>query len=253
MSLSRPPADESARHAHVMRFLSSRDFAPGAVIATDPRAIVLDLEAGSRSLGEPLANLPVDRFSQLVDRAMERAGTGYAYGRWGERREIYSSELFAEPNPEDERRSVHMGIDVFCAAGTPVYAPIDGRVHVKANNAAELDYGPLLVLEHATPDGVPFFTLYGHLSSAGYAHIRQGQNVGRGDRIADVGSPPENGNWPPHLHLQLILDLKGLGADFPGVARPSEADHWLALSPSPAVFFPGVTASSLDARGGGRP
>jgi len=251
MPLYRIPADERARHAQVMRYLSSPDLAPAAVIATDARAIVLDLAAGSRSLGEPLANLSVDRFSQLVDRAMERAGTGYAYGRWGERREIYSSELFAEPNPDDERRSVHMGVDVFCAAGTPVCAPLAGRVHIKANNAAELDYGPLLVLEHATADGVPFFTLYGHLSSTGYAHLRAGQEVGRGDRLADVGRPPENGNWPPHLHLQLILDLKGLGADFPGVARPSEADYWLSLSPSPAMFFAGATADSLDARGGG--
>ncbi|MDH4256343.1 MAG: peptidoglycan DD-metalloendopeptidase family protein [Gammaproteobacteria bacterium] len=231
-----------------MEFLASPRLDPAPVIRLDDRAIVLDLGAGSLALGEPLADLPVERFSELVDRAMAAAGTGYALGRWAERREIYSSVLFAEADPAAERRSVHLGVDVFCAAGTPVHAPLDGRVHIKANNAAELDYGPLLVLEHATPGGEAFHTLYGHLGSAGCAHVRQGQAVRRGERIATVGSPPENGNWPPHLHLQLILDLLELGADFPGVARPAELDRWLALSPSPAMFFPGIDAAALDGR-----
>jgi len=246
MRVARASAGDAEHRAHVLDYL--RSASPVAPIETDERAIVLDMAEGSRALGEALAGLAVDRFSLLVDRAMKTAGTAYAYGRWGERREIYSSELFAEGEADAERRSVHMGVDVFCAAGTPVRAPLAGRVHIKGNNAALLDYGPLLVLEHETPHGDTFFTLYGHLGSAGYAHIRQGQDVGRGELIAQVGSPPENGNWPPHLHLQLILDLRGLGADFPGVARPSEQDHWLALSPLPAMFFPDMDAARLDGR-----
>lgn len=64
-----------------------------------------------------------------------------------------------------------------------------------------------------------------------------GQELTAGDQIAAVGSPPENGNWPPQLHLQLILDLLDLDADFPGVATASQQELWCALSPSPACFF----------------
>jgi murein DD-endopeptidase MepM/ murein hydrolase activator NlpD len=233
----------------VMACLGSPQLRPAPIIKTDGRAIVLDLGAGSESLGEPLRNLPVERFGQLVDRAMANAGTAFAFGRWGEPRDLYSNDLFDnEAGASSEKRSVHMGLDLFCVAETPVYAPLDGRIHIKANNAAELDYGPLLVLEHETPSGETFYSLYGHLSSAGVAHVEQGQAVAAGARIATVGAPPENGNWPPHLHFQLILDLLGLGADFPGVAYPSQQSAWLALSPLPAMFFPECDPDLLDGR-----
>ena len=152
----------------------------------------------------------------------------------------------AESARDLESRSIHMGVDVFCKAGTPVFAPLDGRVHIKANNAAELDYGPMLVLEHEAPTGESFYSLYGHLSLSGIEHVSQGQPVLAGDRIATIGTAPENGNWPPHLHFQLILDLLGLDADFPGVAMRSQQSIWLALSPLPGMFFPECDASLLD-------
>jgi hypothetical protein len=48
------------------------------------------------------------------------------------------------------------------------------------------------------------------------------------------------------LHFQLILDLLGLDADFPGVALRSQQDVWLGLSPLPGMFFPACTMNSLD-------
>lgn len=217
------------------------------VVRTDARATVLDLSVGSRDLGERLAGLSVERFGELVEGALKRRETGFGYGRWGESREFYESELFAG-GPEGERRSIHLGVDVFCAGGTPVHVPLDGRVHLKAVNAGELDYGPLLVLRHETPDGTPFYTLYGHLALAGSRHLAQGDRVVAGDRIATVGLPPENGNWPPHLHFQVIVDLLGMGAAFPGVAYPREQHAWLALSPLPAAFFPQCPRGALDGR-----
>jgi len=231
----------------VMDYLLSPEFEAAAIVSTDSRIIFLDLSIGSEALGVPLKNLPVERFSQLVEQRLESADTGFAFGRWGEPRELYSSELFVkEPLQNVESRSIHIGVDLFCKAGTPVFAPLAGRVHIKANNAVELDYGPMIVLEHMTPTGESFYSLYGHLSLDGVAHISEGQQVSAGDRIATIGSAPENGNWPPHLHFQLILDLLGLGADFPGVALRSRQDVWLAMSPLPGMFFPECDANSLD-------
>jgi len=235
--------------ASITEYLDSDDLKPASMIRTDSRAIVLDLSIGSTALGQSLANIPVERFGQLVNQAMADADSEFAFGRWGEARELYSSDLFDNGAADTaEPRVVHMGVDVFCKAETMVYAPLDGRVHIKTNNTAELDYGPMLILEHATAAGQPFFSLYGHLSLNGIAHLEAGQRVSAGDSIATVGSPPENGNWPPHLHFQLILDLLGLGAGFPGVALRSQQVSWLALSPLPAVFFPQCGREKLDGR-----
>jgi murein DD-endopeptidase MepM/ murein hydrolase activator NlpD len=213
------------------------------VIDTDGKAIVLDLSTGSHLRGEPVADLDVNRLSQLIDEAMAEAGTGYAFGRYAEPRELYNSEHFTGGT---ESRTVHLGLDLFCGAQTPVFAPLDAKVEVLANNQRELDYGPMLVLRHEGPGGDKFFTLYGHLGPEVLDDLQTGQAISAGQRIATVGSPPGNGNWPPHLHFQLILDLKDLGADFPGVASASEQEYWLGLSPSPAGFFPGYEAQQLE-------
>ncbi len=231
----------------VMAFLRSAALEPAAIIETDGKAKVFDLSRGSMDLGEPLSGLAVERFCRLVNRAMASAGTDFAYGRWGERRDVYNNALFAAEHSE-ARREVHLGIDVFCAPGTPVVAPLDARVHVKANNARELDYGPMLILTHETPDGHRFHSLFGHLALASIEALSVGQRIAKGEAIAAVGAPPENGNWAPHLHFQLILDLLGLGADFPGVAYPSQQETWLRLSPLPDMFFPDCDAKLLDGR-----
>ena len=234
------------RATELTSYLRSPELKPVTIVRTDGNAIVLDLSRGSMMLGEPLSGLAVDRFSRLIEKAMAAAGTGFAFGRWAERREVYSNDLFASDATE-AIRDVHLGIDVFCSSGTPVHAPLDGVVRIKANNAQELDYGPLLILEHESRDGDAFFSLYGHLAAKSVASIEEGQRIAAGEKIAEIGAPPENGNWPPHLHFQLILDLLELDAAFPGVAFAGQLDMWLALSPLPDRFFPECAPEALDA------
>ena len=215
------------------------------VIRTDGKAIVLDLSSGSRLRDEVAANLDVEHLSRLIDETMADAGTGFAFGRYAEPRDIYNNDHFAAVDVA-EHRTIHLGLDLFCVAGTPVFAPLDGKVELLANNARELDYGPMVVLRHENGSDEPFFTLYGHLGLEVLDLLETGQSVSAGQQIATVGSPPQNGNWPPHLHLQVILDLLDLGVDFPGVACKSQQDYWLGLSPSPAAFFPECEAQELE-------
>jgi murein DD-endopeptidase MepM/ murein hydrolase activator NlpD len=215
------------------------------VIATDGKATVLDLSVGSRLRGKDIKTLGVSEFSELIDEVMREADTAFAFGRYAEPRELYSNEDFAS-DETGESRTIHMGLDLFCVADTPVHAPLDGTVELLVNNDRELDYGPMIVLRHATDTGQIFYTLYGHLSLNTLDSIAQGQEVRAGEQIATVGAPPHNGNWPPHLHLQLVLDLMSLDADFPGVAYASKQDYWLTLSPSPAAFFPQYDAKLLE-------
>ena len=166
-----------------------------AIIETDGNAVILDLSRGALLCGRPVAGLDVDGLSALIGKTMAEAETSFAFGRWAEPRELYTSDNFAGDG-NAEPRTVHMGIDLFCAAGTPVRAPLDGVVAILANNDDELDYGPLVVLEHANGEGGCFYTLYGHLSLDTLERVSVGQQVAAGERIASVGEPPANGNWP---------------------------------------------------------
>jgi 4-aminobutyrate aminotransferase-like enzyme/Ser/Thr protein kinase RdoA (MazF antagonist) len=211
------------------------------------RSVVLDLGVGSLLLGADPAAAEAEPMARAVFGAMEQAGAPVGVGRYDEARALYSSTLFGGPlDPREERRTVHLGIDLFVAAGAPVHAPFDGVVHMLSNNDAPLDYGPLVILRHATDDGTEFFTLYGHLADEALRVLRVGQRVARGERIAAVGAPPGNGGWAPHVHFQLILDLLGLGADFPGVGYASQRRVWKALSPDPNLVL-GIPAERFPA------
>jgi murein DD-endopeptidase MepM/ murein hydrolase activator NlpD len=214
-----------------------------AIIRTDGRAIVLDLSTGASLGGKPVAGLGAADLGALIDQEMSAAGTNFAFGRWAEPRELYSNAHFA--GDADESRTIHMGVDLFCKPGTPVHSPLDGVVAHVANNDRELDYGPLVIVRHKDDTG-EFFTLYGHLSLDTLQRVQAGQSVVAGDQIASVGEPPTNGNWPPHLHFQIINDLLDHGIDFPGVALRSEQAYWLDLSPSPARFFPECDPDLLE-------
>ena len=199
---------------------------------------VFDLSVGSMMLGADPANAEVHSLSRTIFERMERERVAIGIGRYNEARSLYAAPQYAgEEAHRSERRTIHLGLDVFVVPGTAVCAPLDGRVHLLAENTAELDYGPLVILRHESGDDDEFFTLYGHLSREALRELKPGQAIARGEVFARVGTIRENGGWPPHLHFQLILDLLDRGAEFPGVARASERSLWTSLSPDPNLLL----------------
>jgi 4-aminobutyrate aminotransferase-like enzyme/Ser/Thr protein kinase RdoA (MazF antagonist) len=200
-------------------------------------SLVLDLGVGSVLLGADPGVAEAGPLTETIFSAMRRAGVAVAVGRYDEPRVLYASSLFGNGSPIDERRTIHLGIDLFVEAGSAVRAPLEGVVHLLARNDAPLDYGPLVVLRHATDAGRELFTLYGHLAEETLARLRVGQRVSAGERIGRVGASTENGGWPPHVHFQVILDLLELDAGFPGVAPASQREIWKSLSPDPSLLL----------------
>ncbi len=165
-------------------------------------------------------------------------GAGAALGRYGEARPIYTNDDFKSDSEElPEQRTIHMGIDLFTEPSAPVRAFMEGRVHGFKDNAAPLDYGPAVILEHETGEGDVFCTLYGHLSRETLEGLSVGQGIARGEAFARVGESKVNGGWPPHLHFQIVLDLLGEEGTFPGVAPPSREPVWRANSPDPGPIL----------------
>ena len=207
--------------------------------------LVLDLSVASTFLSCDPAQLSEPALSEKLRSVLRAADASVGIGRYDEARPFYSSPLFGDKtNPLAERRTVHLGIDLFVEPGTPVSAPFDATVHALANNNTALDYGPVVVLHHAPAPAVEFFTLYGHLSTATLSSLKPGQRIARGEVFAHIGNARENGGWPPHLHFQVVLDLLDRSTDFPGVAFASERPVWLSLSPDPNLIL-GIPAADL--------
>jgi 4-aminobutyrate aminotransferase-like enzyme/Ser/Thr protein kinase RdoA (MazF antagonist) len=223
--------------------------AGSAVVEADLRTVplhVFDLSVGSTMLGADPANAEVHSLTRTILDRMEHERVAIGIGRFNEARLLYTTPQYGGDNAHGtERRTIHLGLDLFVVPGTAVCAPVDGMVHLLAENTAELDYGPLVILRHETGDGDEFFTLYGHLSRETLRELKPGQAIVRGEVFARVGTLHENGGWPPHLHFQVILDLLERGAEFPGVARCSERSIWTSLSPDPNLLL-GIPAEKLS-------
>ncbi|MCB2103991.1 MAG: aminotransferase class III-fold pyridoxal phosphate-dependent enzyme, partial [Rhodobacteraceae bacterium] len=91
--------------------------------------------------------------------------------------------------------------------------------------------GHTLILEHETPGGVPFWTLYGHLAGTLPGLAQPGQRVAAGDLIAHFGDWHENGGWSPHLHFQIMSDMLSQSGNFFGVGHESLWDVWSDIIP----------------------
>ena len=225
----------------VQRWLSSNANYAASILDSDLRtapSVVFDLSVGSKFLGANPRAAEADNLTQAIFDKMKQAKASLGIGRYNEARLLYASPLFSpSDNPTDERRTIHLGIDLFAAPGTPIHAPLEGVVHAVAVNTEPLDYGPLVILRHTASDGQEFFTLYGHLMRQAFDALHVGQRIVRGQQFANVGDVHENGGWAPHLHFQIIVDLLDLNSHFPGVACASQRGVWLALSPDPNLIL----------------
>lgn len=214
------------RQREVELFFSSAEFDPAPILDADLRlAPVLDWSVGR----EGTSQLPAD---------------GVAIGRYREERSVYDTEDFA--TPFGDRRTMHLAIDVFVPAGSAVYAPLAGVVRAADIRNERGDYGGVIILEHTTGAGTPFWLLVGHLSHACIADLRVGQSIARGDIVGAVGMKHENGGWAPHIHVQLYTDLLGKTTDVAGIARRSELEVRESISPNPAPMVVGVDPAAVQ-------
>lgn len=186
----------------------------------------IDLSSGNSLLTEADV-MDTVKFSQILDLELKRTGSKYAVGGYGENRTLYSRSKLFDVN---EPRTLHLGIDIWGPSGTAVYAPLGGVVHSYAFNNDFGDYGATIILQHQLETKV-FHTLYGHLSQADLLRLQEGKYIIRGDKVGHFGEPKENGNWPSHLHFQVIDDMRLQKGDYPGVCSQSESIKYLSNCP----------------------
>jgi murein DD-endopeptidase MepM/ murein hydrolase activator NlpD len=154
----------------------------------------------------------------------------YGVGRYDEVRPgMYKGAQF------EGIRNIHVGIDIGCPAGEPVYAFFAGTIYKLGDNALPYDYGPTIITRHEWL-GQVVYALHGHLSRTSLTRWSEGQAFEAGDRIATVGVPEENGGWNPHLHFQLSL-IEPTTHDLPGAVSAAQREQALRDYPDPRLVL----------------
>ncbi|MFC0517178.1 peptidoglycan DD-metalloendopeptidase family protein [Mucilaginibacter angelicae] len=224
------------RHALFANYINNHPEAIGKVVDFDAdhdRLYHFDLTAANKELTAEVFNRP-SMFSQLINEKLTNNNCRYGIGGYMEHRTIYA--FSSHFDTDDEPRRLHLGVDIWCDAGTPVYTPLDGAVHSFRDNNNIGDYGPTIILQHDL-DGLTLYSLYGHLSRTSLEGLSIGMPIFRNQQIATFGDTNENGQWPPHLHFQLMFDMEGRQGDFPGVCKFSEKEIWQKNIPDPGLIL----------------
>jgi len=125
---------------------------------------------------------------------------------------------YGEMRPEGGAQKPHLGIDIHAPAGSTVSAAFAGRVAFLSTSS--------ILLEHDAVDQT-FWTLYGALSPDRVKALRLGQQISGGEGFATLSSSA-------HLHLQIVTDHLGLGAEMPQIATDGDWALWRAISPDPS-------------------
>jgi len=203
--------------------------------AETDQLLMMDFTKNNEEISEELVS-DTQRFTNYINQKLRSANAKFGIGGYNEYRELYSRSRVFDSEGDQEPRRLHLGIDIWGKHYTAVMSPWDGIVHSFAFNNHFGDYGATLVLSHIIEE-ISFHTLYGHLSLNSIKNFREGENVKKGDVIGEFGIPMENGQWPPHLHFQIIVDMEDWIGDYPGVCKLSEREKFLDNCPDPDIIL----------------
>jgi 4-aminobutyrate aminotransferase-like enzyme/Ser/Thr protein kinase RdoA (MazF antagonist) len=196
----------------------------------------LDLSIDSKFLGHYTNYHHSEYYSAKIDQITQNNKV-VLVGGYGEARPLYTTDEYKViTNSGIEHRTIHIGLDFWTVAGCKISAVEDGQIFSIHNNLGDKDYGPTVIVSHEI-NNLKFFTLYGHLSKATLSYRKVGDIVKKGEIIGFLGDATENGNWSPHLHFQIILDMLDCHHDFYGVSRPNLWPIYKSICPDPNLLL----------------
>lgn len=141
----------------------------------------------------------------------------------------YIDRTYAYGDTQRGNRPTHHGVEFVNPRGTPVLAAAGGTIYYAGSDSENVFgpqtdyYGNLVIIAHGirSPDGLPIYTLYGHLDRVS---VETGQEVQHGDRIGIVGGTGVA--LGPHLHFEVRA---GDPLDFDATLNP---ELWLYPYPT---------------------
>ncbi|MFM9988758.1 peptidoglycan DD-metalloendopeptidase family protein [Flavobacterium sp.] len=207
------------------------------VIALDidySQYIALDLSTTNAELERYSLETAAD-YEVFIQNYLNNNNAKIAYGGYIETRNLYKRSFVFNSQNTDER-NIHIGLDLWINEQAAIYSTLDGKIHSFQNNTALGDYGPTIIIEHEI-ENIKFHTLYGHLSEASLIGKSVGDLVKKGEQIATLGLPPTNGDYAPHLHFQIIIDMENKTGDYPGVCNIKNLEYYSMNCPDPNLLL----------------
>jgi 4-aminobutyrate aminotransferase-like enzyme/Ser/Thr protein kinase RdoA (MazF antagonist) len=208
---------EAAGLGPVKRPVGQATWSP--MVSAIRRPLALDLSPTS----DRLPSAAIGDASIIDEMVAEAGAEGWtAVGRWGEAR-----LTDAETDGTIEAATVHLGVDLFLPAGTPVSAPVGGVVRIAPAGVVLAADGFDLRLDGVVASAPP------------------GGRVEPGDVLGAVSDRGPD-DLPSLLHVQLVAE-PGLAA--PRRTVPSLAVAWLRLCPDPSAMLalaPGLAVAPPD-------
>ncbi len=174
-------------------------------------------------------------YKVFIQNHLDKNKAKIAYGGYLERRNLYKRSTVFK-NETTNERDIHIGLDLWMNEEASIFAALDGTIHSVQNNDALGDYGPTIILEH-TIENFTFHTLYGHLSLESLRDKNVGDTIQKGQQIAILGLPPINGDYAPHLHFQIIINMQGKKGDYPGVCNEKDVEFYKENCPDPNLLL----------------
>lgn len=212
----------------------SKEFTPILSISSNVEDYVrIDLSINNKVLANHMNGTATSKdWEDYIVFYLKSHAKKVAFGGYLEQRCLYDRSSHFSSVVDKSKRDIHLGIDLWCAAGTEVLAPFDGNIHSFANNKNHGDYGPTVILEHVIHNS-SFYTLYGHLSLESIQAIERGQLIKKGQEFARLGESTVNGDYAPHLHFQVIKNIEGKLGDYPGVCSSNDLEYYSNNCPDP--------------------
>lgn len=152
-----------------------------------------DIYSGTNSLLDPVI------CQRMVTEVQERFNLDFSYGGWMEDR----SFLWHGSYLDKWKTYIHLGIDINVPSGTKIAADFDAEVvRIDDDYPEDGGWGARVILKHVSE---PIYLIHAHLDRE--ISCKVGDQLKKGSIFAKVGKAPFNGNWFPHLHLQVISEV----------------------------------------------
>ncbi len=196
--------------------------------------IILDLSVNNKAFQEQNIQNSTD-FEKFIVNYLHTKKSKVAYGGYCEKRNLYKRSSIFNSNQLEER-NIHIGLDLWIESGSKVFAALDGTIHSFKFNEGIGNYGSTIILQHEIENQL-FYTLYGHLSRKSLESIKIGTIIKKGQLLAILGNSSENGDYSPHLHFQIIINIENFFGDYPGVCSKTKLDFYLENCPDPNLLL----------------
>jgi murein DD-endopeptidase MepM/ murein hydrolase activator NlpD len=131
--------------------------------------------------------------SKWIGKIHRRYKVDCSYGGWFEDRAILWHGHYME-----QGAVIHLGVDFTVPEGTLVYSPTSGKiVEVWLDPEQNGGWGGRAIVQIRPK----LYVIFAHMSGI---DVKVGDTISAGALLGRIGSNKCNGNWFPHLHVQMV-------------------------------------------------